>query len=114
MRKLLLVGLLAALLATLLAAGPALSKRRLVEVDDNYFVREGPTPTVRVRRNDIVVWVWEGSNQHNVSVRRGPVRFESPIKRSGRYRRKMTRRGTYRIVCEVHPATMRMRLRVRR
>jgi plastocyanin len=114
MRKLLpLVALLAALLVSLIAVGPAASKRRVVEVDDNYFVREGPPPTVRVRRNDVVVWEWEGRNPHNVTATRGPVRFRSATKSSGRYRKRMTRRGTYRIVCTLHAPGMRMTLRVR-
>jgi plastocyanin len=113
MRKLLPVVLLAALLATLLAAVPAVSKRKSVEVDDNYFVREGSPPTVRVRRGDTVVWNWEGSNPHNVTVARGPVRFKSRNQTSGRYQKRVTRRGAYRIVCTIHPPNMRMTLRVR-
>jgi plastocyanin len=113
MRKLLPLVLLAALAATLLAAVPALSARKSVEVDDNYFVREGSPPTVRVNRGDTVVWEWEGQNPHNVRAARGPVRFKSRTQRSGTYRKRMTRRGTYRIVCDVHPPNMRMRLRVR-
>jgi plastocyanin len=113
MRKLFVTGLLAAVLATLLAAGPALSARRTVEVDDNYFVREGATPTVSVRRNDTVVWEWEGSNPHNVTVTRGPVRFRSRTQSSGTYRRRVTRRGTYRIACTIHQPDMRMTLQVR-
>jgi plastocyanin len=114
MRKLLVVGLLSALPATLLAAGPALSARKHVEVDDNYFVREGRgTPTVRVQRNDTVVWEWEGRNPHNVTVTEGPVKFRSRTKSSGTYRKRVTRRGSYRIVCTIH-AGMRMRLRVLR
>jgi plastocyanin len=113
MRKLLVVGVLATLSASLLAAGPALSARKTVEVDDNYFVRRGAPPTVNVRRNDLVVWIWEGSNPHNVTVTQGPVEFSSRTKRSGRYRKRMRRRGTYRIVCTIH-AGMRMTLKVRR
>ena|SRR5215216_7082509 len=112
MRKLLVVCLLAALLATLLAVGPALSARKTVEVDDNYFVRRGAPPTVRVQRNDTVVWEWEGRNPHNVTVTQGPVRFHSRTKRSGTYSKKLTRRGTYRIVCTIHRPNMRMTLRV--
>jgi plastocyanin len=112
MRKLLVAGLLVAFSATLLA-GPALSARKHVEVDDNYFVREGKPPTVNVRRNDTVVWEWEGSNPHNVSVTKGPVRFKSSTKSSGRYTKKLTRRGTYRILCTIHPPGMRMTLKVR-
>jgi plastocyanin len=113
MRKLFVTGLLAAVLATLLAAGPALSARRTVEVDDNYFVREGATPTVSVRRNDTVVWEWEGSNPHNVTVTRGPLKFHSDTQSSGSYRKRVSRRGTYKIVCTIHRATMRMTLQVR-
>jgi plastocyanin len=113
MRRLLPLVLLAALAGTLLAAVPALSKRKSVEVDDNYFVREGSPPTVRVKRGDTVVFRWEGRNPHNVRVTSGPRRFRSPTKTSGTYRKKVTRRGTYRIVCDIHPPNMRMTLRVR-
>ena len=114
MRKLLVLGLLAAVLAAMLAAGPALSARKNVEVDDNYFVRQGSPPTVNVQRNDRVVWEWEGSNPHDVTVTKGPVRFNSRIKTSGTYAKKVTRRGTYRIVCTIHrSAGMRMTLKVR-
>jgi plastocyanin len=113
MRKLLPLVLLAALAGTLLAAVPALSKRRTVEVDDNYFVRQGSPPTVRVNRNDTVVWEWEGRNPHNVTVTSGPVRFKSRTQSSGSYRKKVTRAGSYRIVCTVH-AGMRMTLKARR
>jgi plastocyanin len=41
------------------------------------------------------------------------VRFRSPTQRSGTYRKRVTRRGTYRIVCTIHQPNMRMTLRVR-
>jgi plastocyanin len=113
MRKLLPVVLLAALAATLLIAAPALSKRKSVEVDDNYFVRKGAPPTVTVNRNDTVVWEWEGRSPHNVTATRGPVKFHSRTQRSGDYSKKMTRSGTYKIVCTIHLPNMRMTLRVR-
>jgi plastocyanin len=115
MRKMLVLVLVAGLAATLFAAAPALSKRKTVEVDDNYFVHRGAPSTVRVRKNDTVVWEWEGRTRapHNVTVRRGPVKFHSSTKRSGTYRKKLTRRGTYRIVCTIHAPQMRMTLRVR-
>jgi plastocyanin len=113
MRKVLGLGLLGALALALIAASPALSEREDVEVDDNYFVREGSPPTVRVDRNDTVVWEWKGRNPHNVTVTRGPVRFHSRNKTSGTYRKKMRRRGTYRIVCTIHAPSMRMTLKVR-
>jgi plastocyanin len=112
MRKPLVAGLLVTLVAALLTAGPALSARKTVEVDDNYFVREGDPPTVKVGRYDRVVWEWEGNNPHNVTVTRGPVEFQSKTKTSGTYRKRVTRRGTYKIVCTIHRSEMRMTLRV--
>jgi plastocyanin len=112
MRKPLVLGSLVTLVAALLTAGPALSARKTVEVDDNYFVREGDPPTVKVERNDRVVWEWEGNNPHNVTVTRGPVEFQSKTKTSGTYRKRVTRRGTYKIVCTIHRPQMRMTLRV--
>jgi plastocyanin len=113
MRKMLVFSLLAGMLAVLVIAGPALSKRKTVEVDDDYFVREGSPPTVTVKRNDKVVWEWEGRNPHNVTVKSGPVKFRSSTKSSGTYSKKVTRSGTYKIVCTLHAPDMRMTLKVK-
>jgi plastocyanin len=78
-----------------------------VRVDDDVF-RPG---SVRVSKGATVRWRWVGDSRHNVTVRRGPVRFKSSTKRSGTYTRTMRRRGTYRIVCTLHPG-MDMTLRV--
>lgn len=112
MRKALVAGLLLAVSALLIVAAPALSKRKSVEVDDNYFVREGAPRTVSVKKNDTVVWKWEGSNPHDVTVKRGPVKFRSKVKTSGTYSKKLTRRGTYKIICTIHAPAMRMTLKV--
>jgi plastocyanin len=47
-----------------------------------------------------------------VTVKRGPVKFRTSTKSKGTFRKKMTRRGTYRIVCTIHPG-MNLTLRVR-
>ena len=60
-----------------------------------------------------VKWNWRGTRPHNVLVRSGPVSFESVVKRSGSFRRKMRRKGTYRIVCSIHAPDMAMTLRVK-
>jgi plastocyanin len=104
--------LLTVLLGSMFGAAPALSKRKAIEVDDNYFVHRGAARSVTVERSDTVVWEWEGSNPHNVTVKRGPVRFHSRTKSSGTYRKKLTKRGTYEIVCTVHAPRMRMTLKV--
>ena len=78
---------------------------------DDYFVRPSGRPTVKVRRSTRVVWHFHGSRPHNVTVVRGPMRFASKTMTSGTYARRLTRRGTYSIVCTLHSG-MAMRLRV--
>jgi plastocyanin len=112
MRKLLALGLLAAVLGTLLVAGPALSKTKSVEVDDDYFVAKGAPRTVTVHKGDKVKWEWEGSNPHNVTVTKGPVKFHSKDKTSGSYSKTLRKVGTYKIVCTIHAPKMRMTLKV--
>jgi plastocyanin len=113
MRKTLAIGLLATLCLLLFVAAPAVSKRKGVEVDDNYFVHKGKPRTVTVKRGDKVEWEWEGMNPHNVTVARGPVKFHSRTKTSGKYVKRMRRRGTYKIICTIHAPKMRMTLKVR-
>ncbi len=86
MRKVLASALLAGLVGTLLVAGPALSKTKSVEVDDDYFVHKGAPRTVTVHKGDKVEWEWEGSNPHNVTVKKGPVKFHSETKSRGHLR----------------------------
>ena len=44
------------MLTLLLVAGPAVSKRGSLAVNDNYFVKAGSPRKVTVERNDTVVW----------------------------------------------------------
>jgi plastocyanin len=103
-----------ALIAAVLAAAPAAAATRNVRVDDDYYVRPGAPPTVTVTRGTTVRWNFRGRRRHNVVVQSGPSRFQSALRRSGSYSRKMRRRGTYRIVCSIHQPDMAMTLRVRR
>jgi plastocyanin len=102
-----------ALILTLVAAAPAAAAPRTVNVGDDWFVRDGSPPTVTVSKGKRVRWRWVGRDLHNVVVQSGPRRFQSPLKRSGTYRKKMRKRGTYRIVCSIHQPDMRMTLVVR-
>jgi plastocyanin len=91
---------------------PALARTRSVSVRDNVFSPRSLT----IKRNDIVRFVWRGSNPHDIRTRsrpRGGNRVSVPRKRSGTYRKRFTRRGTYRLVCTVHPPDMRITIRVR-
>jgi plastocyanin len=112
--KLVALALFAGLLGTLLVAGPALSKTKSVEVDDNYFVHKGAPRTVTVHKGDKVEWEWEGSADHNVTVTKGPVKFHSKTQSSGTFEKKLKKVGTYKIVCTIHAPDMRMTLKVKK
>lgn len=83
-------------------AASALAATKTVTVGDDYFVRSSGVPTVTVKKNDTVKWVFRGDNSHNVAVKKGPVKFTSSDKVSGSYSKRMTRKGTYTIYCTIH------------
>jgi plastocyanin len=103
---------LALILAPLVAAAPAAAATKNVKIGDDYYVRAGNPPTVTVSKGTTVKWNWRGRRQHNVLVQRGPSTFQSALKKSGSYSRRMRRRGTYKIVCSIHSPDMAMTLRV--
>ena len=96
------------------AAVPALAATSTVKVGDNWFVRSSGVPTVTVKRGDTVRWRWVGDAPHNVTVRSGPTKFKSRTQTSGSFSKRLTRKGTYRIICTIHGASdQSMVLRVR-
>ena len=99
-RKLLLVPALAT--AALAVGVPAANSAREIKVGDNYFVRSSGVPTVSVSKGTVVKWVWKGKSLHNVKVKKGPVKFGSSSMTRGSYSKKVTKKGTYTIVCTVH------------
>ena len=80
-----------------------------VAVKDDVFVKSSLT----VKKGTRVTWRWKGSDPHNVKVRKGPVKFGSSTMTKGSYSRKLTRRGTYRLVCTIHAPDMKMTIRVK-
>src|SRR3954469_20810098 len=112
MRKLIVVALAAAAVAVLAAS--AFAATRSVKVGDNYYVRPSGVPKVTVSKGTTVAWHFRGSAPHSVTVSRGPVRFNSGVRSSGTFRKKMRRRGTYTIFCLVHgPSDQKMKLVVK-
>jgi plastocyanin len=112
MRKLIIALLIAAAPAVL--ATQALAATRSVKIGDDYFVRKGSVPTVTVKKGTTVTWRWSGKDLHNITVTKGPAKFRSSFKSSGTYSKRVTRTGTYTIVCTVHQPDMAMKLRVTR
>jgi plastocyanin len=100
---------IAALPSTAADPSAEASATKRVEVGDLYF----RSRSVSVQRGDTVRWVWAGELPHNVTVTRGPRKFRSRTKSGGTYAKRLSRRGTYRYVCTVHPDSMRARIVVR-
>ena len=107
MRTSLIAGLAVVAGAGLLASTAA-SGATTVRVKDFSF----SPASVTVNPGSTVTFRWAGRAPHNVTVTSGPVRFKSTTKTKGSYRRKLSRKGTYRFVCTVHP-NMKGRVRVR-
>jgi plastocyanin len=111
---------LAALAATglSLAIAPAQAgktKKRTVEVGDYYFAPARMT----VKRNTVVVWKWPagGGDGHDVYLKKGPKgvkRFRSEVLFADTtYRKKLKKRGRYRIICTLHEDSMRQTITVK-
>jgi plastocyanin len=105
-----IIALIAA--AVVAAAGataiPAFSATKTIKLVDNKFSPSKATVT----RGTTVKFVWAGKNPHNVVVVQGPVKFSSSTKTKGSFAKKLTRKGTYAIVCTIHSG-MTLTLKVR-
>jgi plastocyanin len=106
--KKLVAGAVAVVTAGALAV-PALAATKSVQVKDNKFVAK----SITVKKGTTVKWVWKGSAPHDVSVTKGPAKFKSSIKTSGSFSKKLTKAGTYRIVCTIHAPDMKMTITVK-
>ena len=100
--------LTAAAVAAGLAALPAAGAVKGVKLVDNKFRPSKAT----VKRGTTVKFTWAGKNPHNVTAFSGPVLFHSGTKTTGTYRKRLTRKGTYSIICTVH-SEMTLILKVR-
>jgi len=109
MKKLIATGAAAALAAGVLAAPSSGAGTRTVSVKDNVFA---PT-SITVKRGTTVRWVWRGKAYHDVRVQKGPAKFHSKVIRKGSFSKKLTRKGTYRIICSIHQPGMKMTIRVK-
>ena len=86
-----------------------------VEVGDNFLA---PTKlTVDPGTRMTFRWAAENANQHDVKLTSAPSgvrRWNSAVRTTDyTYRRTLTKAGTYRIICSLHPTQMRLSVRVR-
>jgi plastocyanin len=104
---------LAAGAATAVAAGalaiPALAATKTVQVKDNVFVAK----KITVSKGTTVKWVWKGKAPHNVKVTKGPAKFGSKTQVKGSFSKRLTKKGTYTILCTIHAPGMRMTITVK-
>ena len=103
--------------AALLSAAPAHgAAKKTVTLGDNYFAPK----TLKVKKDTTVTWRWPGFEQagdvHDVKLKSGPKgvkKFHSEAASTDySFKRKLTKPGTYKIVCTLHEE-MRMTIRVR-
>jgi plastocyanin len=112
MRKLSALILALALLAV--AGNQAIARpQKSVKVGDDYFVRDGGSPKLTVAKGTKVTFRWKGKSLHNVHVVSGPRTFTSAYKRTGTFAKILRKRGTYRIVCDIHQPEMKLTIKVR-
>jgi len=101
-----LAGALLAALAAAPAGGAAAAPVRTVSVADFRFVPAVVTAAPGTR----MLFRWRGRAPHDVRAV-GPAAFASRIQTVGTFAVRLTRKGTYRITCSIHPQ-MRLVLRV--
>ena len=65
-----------------------------------------------MKRGTTLKFVWRGKHPHNVVVASGPKKFHSKMQTKGTFKAKVTKKGTYRIICQIHPG-MTLKLKVK-
>ncbi len=99
-RRLRLVTLLTVLSVAVFAVSALASSGKTVKVKDNFF---GPR-SLTVGKGTKVTWKWAGELRHNVVVHTGPSFFSSKTQVRGSFSHTFTARGTYHLVCTIHPS----------
>lgn len=105
-------GLVATLVVVCVLASSALARgSTTITVDDDFF-----SPTSKtIPSGTKVKFNWIGSDKHDVVKKKGPgPRFDSGTTdaQGVNFTTKLKKRGTYRIICTVHPEDMKLKLKV--
>jgi plastocyanin len=97
------------------ASGASKPVKKTVKVGD-YFLSPGK---LTVPRKSTIVWKWQAANSdsHDVTLRKRPKgvkRWHSEIATTDyRFKRKLTVKGKYVVICSLHPYDMRQTITVR-
>ena len=85
------------------SAGPT------VAVKDDKFVKSSLT----VKKGTKVTWKWKGKAPHNIVTKKGPAKITAPTKTTGSFSKKLTKKGTYSLLCSIHAPEMKMTIKVK-
>lgn len=99
--------------AALLFAHTAEARPAKVQISSNFFAPGKLT----VKKNAKVRFVWDDFSfeAHDVNVKKGPVKFHSPLQAGGTWTtKKLKKPGKYFLFCSQHPVEMRMTLKVKK
>jgi plastocyanin len=81
----------------------------VIQVGNQYFRQAN----VSVAQGATLRWLFTSPAVHNVTVANGPLGFSSRNLSGGRqFQAKLTRPGTYRIFCALHPVSMTATIKV--
>ncbi|HTU95702.1 MAG TPA: plastocyanin/azurin family copper-binding protein [Solirubrobacteraceae bacterium] len=97
--RLRLITLLTVVLIGVFAVSALASSGKTVKIGDDYY---GPK-ALTVGKGTKVTWKWVGVLRHNVVVHTGPSAFSSKTQVSGTFTHTFTKKGTYHLVCTIHP-----------
>jgi plastocyanin len=99
-----------------LVSGPAAEAKKAkpptVTVGSNFYV----APFKSVAAGTKVRFQWEsgGFDFHDVRVKKGPVKFRSPLQAGGSFTTKKLKAGSYTLFCSQHPEEMQLNLKVKK
>ncbi len=85
------------------SAGPT------VAIKDDVFVKSSLT----VKKGTKVTWKWQGKAPHNVVTKKGPSKISASTRTKGSFSKKLTKKGTYSLVCSIHAPDMKMTIKVK-
>jgi len=110
MRALLATLALGALACALATAAPGAqvhaANTKTVKVGDDFFSKG----KVTVKKDDRVKWTWGDGTKHKHTVTEEHGRWTSKEKKTGTYRHKFGKTGTFNVYCATHPLDMKMKV----
>ena len=99
----------AAIGLTAIVAPAHAGAQKTVAVRNNSF----SPGTLRIKHGDKVVWRWtQGGVPHNVTPAGGGRGSATSSRKGFSYAKTFAKQGTYRFRCTIHPATMKVTVRV--